>query len=268
MPAWRAKQLDAPAPEFGQPARPSSAAASALALGDSALQSRPVPKAGSVRSSIAYAPTVPAVSTSAPPRSLRGWLFGIVLLAIALGVGIFVLQQRSSTTGTSEGAISAIDVQSVARQAVATPAVTAQAAFVFSTDVSANIIGVHPQHPAVGQVVNIEVTIRNTGQQAIKEPFWVDLYVSPRQRPTFNQGWETLSDYGATWLVEGLDADETRTLDTLNADPARSNLLRFPTAGPQEVYVLVNSYQTGARATAVEDTSKNLIGPLRIDVTP
>jgi hypothetical protein len=208
-------------------------------------------------------------------------------VAIALSVGIFVLQQRRSATSTPGPAASAVDVKSVATQAVATPAVTAQAAIVSmaaqavatpavtaraaivsNTDVSANIIGVHPQHPAVGEVVNIEVKIRNTGQQAIKEPFWVDLYVSPQRRPTVNQGWETLSDYGATWLVDGLDAGETRTLDTLNADPARSNLLRFPIAGAQEVYVLVNSYQTGARASVVEDASNNLIGPLRIDVTP
>ena len=52
----------------------------------------------------------------------------------------------------------------------------------------------------------ITVTISNQGQRAVLpgQDFWVDLYVNPDPPPAaVNQTWNSLSSYGAAWLVFG-----------------------------------------------------------------
>jgi hypothetical protein len=131
---------------------------------------------------------------------------------------------------------------------------------------TAEIVKVVPQRPVAGAVVNIQVMIHNRGAQAVREPFWVDLYISPQRRPAVNLAWPDISRIGATWLVNGLGAGESRTLETLDADPARSNFLMFDTARTEQIYVLIDSYGAADYGAVREDDGNNLAGPLQLTV--
>jgi cytoskeletal protein RodZ len=136
-------------------------------------------------------------------------------------------------------------------------------------DLQAKIIGIFPEKPKVGDVVNVQVEISNTGSQAITDPFWVDLYVSPSAVPTANIAWNDISPYGAAWLVEKLEAQETLVLESLGADASRSNLLRFPAAEIHTLQVLVDSYGlTGTGAIVEQHEDNNLSETREIDIAP
>jgi subtilisin-like proprotein convertase family protein len=48
----------------------------------------------------------------------------------------------------------------------------------------------------------LEVTIKNIGQAATTEAFWVDVYINPRSAPTgVNEVWQFISDRGLVWGV-------------------------------------------------------------------
>jgi hypothetical protein len=135
------------------------------------------------------------------------------------------------------------------------------------TDLRVEIAEITPQKPQAGQVVNISVLIRNVGAQDAIAPFWVDLYVAPQSLPAVNSAWPDISVYGATWLIDGLAAGESRLVETLSADPARSNLLHAPTADQQQIYVLVDSYGDNSNGTVMEqDEANNLIGPFSLGI--
>ncbi len=137
------------------------------------------------------------------------------------------------------------------------------------SDLQAKIIGIFPEKPKVGDVVNVQVEISNTGSQSITDPFWVDLYVSPSEVPAANIAWNDISPYGAAWLVEQLEAQETLVLESLGADASRSNLLRFPAAEIHILQVLVDSYGlTGTGAIIEQNEDNNLSETREIDIAP
>ena len=135
-------------------------------------------------------------------------------------------------------------------------------------DLVAEVIDVVPSQPVANDVVNVRVRIHNDSTRAITETFWVDLYIAPQGEPVVNQLWTDLSPYGATWLVEGLEANETRVLESLGADPSRSNLLYFPDQDAVEVYALVDSYGFDEKGAITErDEGNNLSPPFEIPVS-
>ncbi len=73
----------------------------------------------------------------------------------------------------------------------------------------------------------LQVVIKNTGNAAVTDGFWVDLYVNPVPAPTaVNQIWEGLAGYGSVWGVEGdvlpLDPGETLTLQVAGITTGRN----------------------------------------------
>lgn len=132
----------------------------------------------------------------------------------------------------------------------------------------ARVIEVTPAEPTVNDIVNVRVLVENIGTGPALESFWVDLYISPSATPNANQAWPDLSTNGATWFVEGLDAGDEIVLDSLQADPARSNLLRLTEQGTAELFVFVDSYgSTPSGAVAEQNEDNNLFGPYDLFVS-
>jgi hypothetical protein len=103
----------------------------------------------------------------------------------------------------------------------------------------------------------LQVVIKNTGNAAVTESFWVDLYVNPAPVPTaVNQIWEGLAGYGSVWGVEGdvlpLDPGEALTLQ-VGGDYYWPELSRLPDnlAAGTTIYVQVDSANTETTYGAV-----------------
>jgi hypothetical protein len=73
--------------------------------------------------------------------------------------------------------------------------------------------------------------------------------------------WPDISPFGSTWSVEGLAAGETLVLETLFADEARSNLLRFAEPGTYTLYALVDSYGDTSQGNIDERSEENNLSP-------
>lgn len=104
------------------------------------------------------------------------------------------------------------------------------------------IVAVTPSQPQVGENVNILVQVRNVGTRPINQPFWVDLYIAPALPPALAVAWPEIAEYGSTWRVDRLAPGEVRDLNTLNADPERSNFLAFSIAQEYEIYALADTF--------------------------
>ncbi|NCC32843.1 MAG: hypothetical protein EOM24_12610 [Chloroflexia bacterium] len=104
------------------------------------------------------------------------------------------------------------------------------------------IVAVTPSQPQVGENVNILVQVRNVGTSPINQPFWVDLYIAPALPPALAVAWPEIAEYGSTWRVDRLAPGEVRDLNTLNADPERSNFLAFSIAQEYEIYALADTF--------------------------
>jgi PKD repeat protein len=93
---------------------------------------------------------------------------------------------------------------------------------------------------------NATIVIKNTGDQAVADGFWVDLYINPTPPPTAaNQTWDQLSDEGIVWgitQIASLVPGGTLTID-LNHSSLNAALTNFSgtfTNG-MEIYVQVDS---------------------------
>jgi hypothetical protein len=122
----------------------------------------------------------------------------------------------------------------------------------------------------------ISVVIKNQGNLAVTQPFWVDLYIDPAVAPTaVNQTWELVgSTGGLAWGITGgglpLDPGEELTLTIGDAfyQPAYS---RWPGALPAgtTLYAQVDSASQGSSFGAIQEadeypgrTYNNIFGPL------
>jgi hypothetical protein len=139
-----------------------------------------------------------------------------------------------------------------------------------------NPVQVPPSAPQVGQPVEIKVTIKNRGTANITQPFWVDLYIDPSEKPRTNHLWPELDPdkIGVAWRVYGLGAGQTVTLSTLHPndplDPGHrySSFTAFLSSGAHQLYVLVDSYAEGQdRGAVIEDNEQNnLSEPIAVTV--
>ena len=59
----------------------------------------------------------------------------------------------------------------------------------------------------------ITVTLKNQGNAAVTDPFWVDVYFNPTGTPTLNQPWDSIAAAGAVWgVTANIGAGDSLTL--------------------------------------------------------
>ena len=191
----------------------------------------------------------PPVSPGLPRGSLRlPVVLGVLVLLVLLSGG-FVLMGGFRTamaptlTPTTAQASPQPTLTTTTPVMATTPLSTTPIATVTLpiTNLEIQIVAVSPNPPQVGEVVNVQVRVRNVSTLPITSPFWVDLYDSPTRLPAPLLPWGELAKYGATWRIERLAPGESRELNSLEADPTRSNLLKFDTPGPHRLYVLADT---------------------------
>ncbi len=107
---------------------------------------------------------------------------------------------------------------------------------------------------------SVSVVLRNVGNTAVTNEFWVDLYLNPSPAPTaVNQTWPTLSTQGAVWGIEAnllpLNPGETITLSLGDAQywPSLSNMPSTIPPGTQ-IYVQVDSANANTSYGGVLET--------------
>jgi PKD repeat protein len=113
---------------------------------------------------------------------------------------------------------------------------------------------------------DVTIVIENTGNQAVADSFWVDLYIDPDPVPTgVNQTWDQLSEEGIVWgitdissLVPGGNLVLNLSHPSLNA--ALTDFSGIFTAG-MEIYVQVDSANTVRPSGGVIETHEILNGP-------
>ncbi len=172
-----------------------------------------------------------AAPASGPPWKMI--LTGLLIL-VALGLGGFALIRMVRSDPTNSASLTP-------GASTVTPVATSPTVAV-APGLEVRLIGIDPDPPLTGEVVNVQVQVRNLSDQVISMPFWVDLYVTPEETPAPGLPWSAIATYGATWRIERLDPGETRALNSLDADPTRSNLLSFDQPGVQQLYVLGDTY--------------------------
>ncbi len=122
---------------------------------------------------------------------------------------------------------------------------------VFLPIVSKSVVGPAPDlviESITATPNGVTIVIKNQGNAAVQDSFWVDLYVAPQPIPDgVNQIWnDGRSEQGAVWGVEGaalpIQPGETRTL-TIGDEYYHANLsrLNWPLAVGTPIYVQVDS---------------------------
>jgi hypothetical protein len=140
-------------------------------------------------------------------------------------------------------------------------------------DLIVSSVDTTPAVTETGTPAEVRITIRNIGPGDITKPFWVDLYIDPREVPQPNRIWTDISTFGAAWRVYGLKAGESRTLSTLQPNDPRdpdsrySNFATF--AGNGTIYVLVDSFTETQASGVIEERNEdnNLFGPVAVTIS-
>ncbi|MBN1934173.1 MAG: hypothetical protein JW934_05895 [Anaerolineae bacterium] len=117
---------------------------------------------------------------------------------------------------------------------------------------------------------DIRVTIKNQGNAAVTDEFWVDLYIDPRAAPAApNQVWQFLGEQGLAWgVTQPLAPGESLTLNAAQADPAQSKFSGSLPAGTV-LYAQVDSAHAGTTYGGVLESHEitggvynNVLGPV------
>ena len=110
----------------------------------------------------------------------------------------------------------------------------------------------------------IIVTLRNDGNQAINDTFWVDVYFNPSQTPTVNRPWDTIAPAGAVWgVTKSLAQGETLVLTSGGAYyDASGSSLTFPVGAQVYVYVDSVNHNTDYGNVQERNEGNNLPGPV------
>lgn len=110
---------------------------------------------------------------------------------------------------------------------------------------------------ATGVAGDVEVVIKNVGNGAVTDEFWVDLYVDPHTPPTaVNQTWEMLGDEGLVWgvLADALPLYPGDSLTLTLAGPyfaADFSHVHWPLPADVPIYAQVDSSDTATTTGAV-----------------
>ena len=192
----------------------------------------------------------PPVSPGLPRGNLRLPVVIVMLVLLVLLSGGFVLMggfrtamAPTLTPTTAQSSPPTLTLTPTTPVTTTSPLSTTPVATVTLpiTSLEIQIVAVSPNPPQVGDVVNVQVRVQNVSTLPITNPFWVDLYDSPTRLPAPPLPWTELATYGATWRVDRLAPGESRELNSLEADPTRSNLLKFDTPGLHRLYVLADT---------------------------
>jgi hypothetical protein len=112
------------------------------------------------------------------------------------------------------------------------------------------------------------VTLRNAGDVAVTEPFWVVLYVDPTIPVQPNKfWWEVGSTKGIAWRVTTpIPAGQTLTLTASGSYVDAARTAWPPARGTRALWVQVDAY--GGPAGLVQETneSDNIYGPVTVNV--
>jgi uncharacterized repeat protein (TIGR01451 family) len=119
----------------------------------------------------------------------------------------------------------------------------------------------------------IQVTLENAGPDSLEVDFWVDLYIDPD--PTVPVGlnvvWNDVCTYGKAWFVrQNLAPGQQVVLSTNDPDDPSFPSDRysnwpggFDSAGPHELWVMVDSYGAPSVGAVIEyNEGNNILGPV------
>ena len=115
----------------------------------------------------------------------------------------------------------------------------------------------------VATSTGMTVTVRNQGNTAVTDAFWVDVYFDPVQVPALNMPWPTIADYGQVWGV-AVDLPPGASLTLTSGDsyfaPEHSSPLPLPVGAV--VYGLVDSvnFVTNYGNVLEQNEANNLSG--------
>jgi uncharacterized repeat protein (TIGR01451 family) len=218
--------------------------------------------------------------------------------AITVTVRVTVTAQISGTMLNNQASVASDQTLTLLSQVVSHRVITNTAGPVFlpillnnwsppppDVDLVVQSLRFVPTAPTLGSLYHLEVVIRNDGNEALSQDFFVELYLNPSQNPpSVGQAWWDLSQsgdnypymscredttcYGRAWRVT-TDLGPGATL-TLSTDPAlnphNADYDRWPTAGAAytvrhtPIIVLVDSFG----AVVETDETNNLSNELNV----
>jgi len=124
---------------------------------------------------------------------------------------------------------------------------------------------------------NVQVVIKNVGNAAVTNEFWVDAYINPRIAPSrVNQAWWQLGDEGLAWWVSGPalaalvpGGSATLRMGDSNYVAAESHIETWPLPVGTTLYAQVDSYASGTLDGMVLESHEvtgqaynNIYGPI------
>ncbi len=121
---------------------------------------------------------------------------------------------------------------------------------------------------------DVQIVIKNVGNTAVTEEFWVDLYINPHTVPTaVNQTWNLVGTQGAAWgvLADALPLNPGESLTLRLSSPYyddANSQINWPLAVGAQLYVQVDSSNPGHHEGAIRETHEingdpynNVYGP-------
>jgi hypothetical protein len=108
----------------------------------------------------------------------------------------------------------------------------------------------------------VTVTIRNVGNTATSDDFWVDVYFDPTETPTVNHPWDTIAGHGAAWGVT-TTLDPGESLNLVTGDQYHYNGSNtFPAGADVYAYVDSINYATTTGNIQENNEDNNVYGPV------
>ncbi|MCA9917899.1 MAG: tandem-95 repeat protein [Anaerolineales bacterium] len=131
--------------------------------------------------------------------------------------------------------------------------------YVTAPDLIVQSITVLAAGRSVASPGDVQIVIKNVGNGAVTEEFWVDLYIDPHTVPTaVNQTWNLVGTQGAAWGVSfaalPLNPGDTLTLTLDSAYyVASSSQISWPLAANAQLYAQVDSSNPGSSVGAIRE---------------
>jgi hypothetical protein len=107
------------------------------------------------------------------------------------------------------------------------------------------------------------VTIRNAGNAAVTDAFWVDVYFNPNPAPPpLNRTWQSIAPYGAHWgITATVDPGQSLTL-SVGGPYYAAGSSTFPAGAKVYAYVDSINYDTSYGNVQESNEGNNVFGPI------